>query len=143
MTTDGSTKSSKGLQPPAAASRISRPNPQIITALRQQPKSVAHISTGVVEPESYEEARRAGGIGDRPLIVLAAGQPMDFGDLELNRQAAAYQQAGVHEMQTGWRAFLPAAAKLWLRTPITRTSPQMSWLTQFVTSWQMSGLPVK
>ena len=75
---------------------------EIITALRQQPKSVANnISTGVVLPESYEEARRAGGIGDRPLIVLAAGRPQDFGDPELNRQAAAYQQVWIHEMQAG------------------------------------------
>jgi hypothetical protein len=62
---------------------------EIIAALRQQPKSVANnISTGVVLPESYEEVRRAGGIGDHPLIVLAAGRPQDFGDPELNRQAA-------------------------------------------------------
>ena len=75
---------------------------EIITALRRQPKSVANnISTGVVLPESYEEARRAGGIGDRPLIVLAAGRPQDFGDPELNRQAAAYQQVWIHEMQAG------------------------------------------
>jgi pimeloyl-ACP methyl ester carboxylesterase len=75
---------------------------EIITALRQQPKSVANnISTGVVLPESYEEARRAGGLGHRPLIVLAAGRPIDFGDPELNRQAAAYQQVWVHEMQAG------------------------------------------
>jgi pimeloyl-ACP methyl ester carboxylesterase len=75
---------------------------EIIAALRQRPKSVANnISTGVVLPESYEEARRARGIGDRPLIVLAAGRPMDFGDPELNRQTAAYQQVWVHEMQAG------------------------------------------
>jgi pimeloyl-ACP methyl ester carboxylesterase len=75
---------------------------EIIAALRQQPKSVANnISTGVVLPESYEEARRAGGIGDRPLIVLAAGRPQDFRDPELNRQAAAYQQVWIHEMQAG------------------------------------------
>ena len=33
-------------------------------------------------------------------ILLTAGQPFDFGDPELNRQAA-YQQVWVHEMQAG------------------------------------------
>jgi pimeloyl-ACP methyl ester carboxylesterase len=90
----------------SSAAQGEHPNPmtreEIITALRQQPKSVANnISTGVVEPESYEEARRAGGLGDRPLIVLAAGQPIDFGNPELNRQATAYQQVMIHELQAG------------------------------------------
>lgn len=75
---------------------------EMIAALRQQPKSVVNnISTGVVLPESYDEARKAHGIGDRPLIVLAAGQAQDFGDPELNREAAAYQQVWIHEMQAG------------------------------------------
>jgi pimeloyl-ACP methyl ester carboxylesterase len=73
---------------------------EIITALRQQPKSVANnISTGIVLSESYAQARSAGGIGDSPLIVLTAGQPYDFRDPELNRQAVAYQQVWIHEMQ--------------------------------------------
>jgi len=33
------------------------------------------------------------------VIVLTAGQPWDFRDPELNRQAAAYQQIWIHEMQ--------------------------------------------
>lgn len=69
-------------------------------ALRKQPKSVvANITTGVVLPESYDEARATGPLGDIPLIVLTAGSPYDFGDAELNRQAAAYQQVWIHEMQ--------------------------------------------
>lgn len=73
---------------------------QIITALRQQPKSfVASTSTGIVEPESYAQAASARGLGNRPLIVLTAGQAPDFRDPELNRQAAAYQQVWTHEMQ--------------------------------------------
>jgi hypothetical protein len=73
---------------------------EIISSLRQQPKSVAmNNSTGVVMPESYEQGRSAGDLGDRPLIVLTAGKPLDFGDPELNRQAAAYQQIWIHEMQ--------------------------------------------
>ncbi|HET8923212.1 MAG TPA: alpha/beta hydrolase [Candidatus Acidoferrum sp.] len=73
---------------------------EIIAALRQQPKSVANnIFTGIVLPESYDEARAVKSLGDVPLIVLTAGQPFDFGDRELNRQAAAYQQIWIHEMQ--------------------------------------------
>jgi hypothetical protein len=33
------------------------------------------------------------------LIVLTAGQPSDFRDPELNRQAAAYQQIWIHDIQ--------------------------------------------
>jgi pimeloyl-ACP methyl ester carboxylesterase len=73
---------------------------EIIAALRRQPKSVVNnASTGIVLPESYDEARSSGSLGDRPLIVLTAGQPWDFRDPELNRQAAAYQQIWIHEMQ--------------------------------------------
>jgi hypothetical protein len=96
MTNAGSSSATPGKHP----NEMTRD--EIIAALGQQPKSVANdISTGVVLPESYEEARRARGIGDRPLILLAAGRPQDFVDPELNRQAAAYQQVWIHEMQAG------------------------------------------
>jgi pimeloyl-ACP methyl ester carboxylesterase len=73
---------------------------EIVAALRRQPKSVVNnASTGIVLPESYDEARFSGSLGNRPLIVLTAGQPWDFRDPELNRQAAAYQQIWIHEMQ--------------------------------------------
>lgn len=73
---------------------------EIIAALRQQPKSfVGNISTGVVLPESYAEAKTVTTLGDRPIIVLTAGQPFDFRDQELNRQAEAYQQIWIHEIQ--------------------------------------------
>lgn len=79
-----------------------RNSEEIIAALRRQPKSVVNnITTGLVLPESYDEARATRTFGDIPLIVLTAGQPLDFGDPELNRQAAAYQQVWVHEMQAG------------------------------------------
>ncbi|HKV60631.1 MAG TPA: alpha/beta hydrolase [Candidatus Acidoferrum sp.] len=75
---------------------------EIISALRRQPKSIVNdISTGIVMPESYEEARSVKSLGDLPLIVLTAGKPFDFRDPELNRQAAAYQQVWIHEMQAG------------------------------------------
>jgi pimeloyl-ACP methyl ester carboxylesterase len=74
---------------------------EIIAALRQQPKSVASsTSTGLVEPESYAQAGSVRDLGNLPLIVLTAGQPIGFRDPELNRQAAAYQQVWIHEMQS-------------------------------------------
>jgi len=75
---------------------------EMIAVLRKQPKSVVtNITTGIVLPESYDEARATKTLGDIPLIVLTAGSPYDFGDAELNRQAAAYQQVWIHEMQAG------------------------------------------
>jgi hypothetical protein len=73
---------------------------EIIAALRQQPRSfVGNVSAGIVLPESYAEASSVKKIGDFPLIVLTAGQSLDFGDAELNREAAAYQQVWIHEIQ--------------------------------------------
>lgn len=73
---------------------------ELIAALRQQPKSVANNAyAGIVLPESYDEARAVKSLGNVPLIVLTAGQSFDFGNAELNRQAAAYQQVWIHEIQ--------------------------------------------
>jgi pimeloyl-ACP methyl ester carboxylesterase len=73
---------------------------EIIAALTQQPKSfVGNNSTGVVLPESYGEAKSLTRLGDFPLMVLTAGQSEDFGNAELNREAAAYQQVWIHEIQ--------------------------------------------
>jgi pimeloyl-ACP methyl ester carboxylesterase len=73
---------------------------EIIMALRQRPKSfVGDISTGIVLPESYSEAASVTRVGEFPLIVLTASKPFDFGDAELNREAAAYQQVWIHEIQ--------------------------------------------
>jgi len=38
-------------------------------------------------------------LGDFPLIVMTAGQSLDFGNAELNKEAAAYQQVWIHEIQ--------------------------------------------
>lgn len=73
---------------------------EVIEALRQRPKSfVGNLSTGIVLPESFAEGSSVTRIGDFPLIVLTAGQSLDFGDAELNREAAAYQQVWIHEIQ--------------------------------------------
>lgn len=73
---------------------------EITAALRQQPKSfVGNVSAGIVLPESYAEASSVTRVGDFPLIVLTAGQSLDFRNAELNREAAAYQQVWIHEIQ--------------------------------------------
>ena len=73
---------------------------EIITALRQRPKSiVGNVSVGIVLPESFAEASHVTTLGNFPLIVLTASQPFDFEDAELNKEAAAYQQVWIHEIQ--------------------------------------------
>jgi len=73
---------------------------EVITAVRQRPNSfVGNVSAGIVLPESFAEASSVTRLGDFPLIVLTAGQPLDFGDSELNKEAAAYQQVWIHEIQ--------------------------------------------
>jgi pimeloyl-ACP methyl ester carboxylesterase len=70
----------------------------IIQALNR-PKTFVNNSAGMVMPESYAQGRAAGGLGDRPLVVLTAGKPMVLGDPEMDRDAAAYQQVWIHEIQ--------------------------------------------
>jgi pimeloyl-ACP methyl ester carboxylesterase len=73
---------------------------EIIAALKQQPKSfVGNTSAGIVLPESYAEAKSVSTVGNYPLIVLTAGQPFDFRNADLNREAAVYQQVWIHEIQ--------------------------------------------
>lgn len=74
---------------------------QTIRALRQQPKSiVTDITTGLLVPESYRQAHELARTGDRPLIVLTAGKPQRWSDPEIARQAAAYQDVWIHEIQS-------------------------------------------
>jgi pimeloyl-ACP methyl ester carboxylesterase len=93
-------------------------NDEIIEALRQRPKSVVgNLSSGIVLPESFAEGSSVTRIGSFPLIVLTASQPLDFGDAELDREAAAYQQVWIHEIQPklvglsthGWQIIVPNA----------------------------------
>jgi hypothetical protein len=73
---------------------------EVVAALRQQPKSVVgNVSAGIVLPESFAEAASVTRLGDFPLIVMTAGQSIDFGNAELNKEAAAYQQVWTHEIQ--------------------------------------------
>jgi pimeloyl-ACP methyl ester carboxylesterase len=74
---------------------------QVIHALRQQPKSiVTDITTGLMVPSSYKQAHELIRMGDQPLIVLTAGRPQPWSDPQMARQAAAYQQVWIHEMQS-------------------------------------------
>jgi len=73
---------------------------ELIAALRQRSKSLlGNVSAGNVRPESFAEASLVTKLGDFPLIVLTAGQSFDFGDAELNSEAAAYLQIWTHEIQ--------------------------------------------
>ena len=73
---------------------------EIIAALRAQPKSVAgNAAVDLALPESFDEAKAVGRLGDFPLIVLTAGRPFDFRNAEWNKEAAAYQPVWIHEIQ--------------------------------------------
>jgi len=65
---------------------------------------------------------------------------MDFGNPELNRQAAAYQQVWVHEMQAGLARLSTRGREIVVENSNHTNIPQKLWLTQFATSWQMSAL---
>jgi pimeloyl-ACP methyl ester carboxylesterase len=73
----------------------------IIRALSQQPKSiVTDMTTGLFVPESYKQAQDLARPGNKPLIVLTAGKPQPWNDPKMARQAAAYQQVWIHEIQS-------------------------------------------
>ena len=73
---------------------------EIVSALRQQPKAVAALADYVANPEDYAEAAASQGMGDKPLIVLTAGRPWPpSGNAEIDREAAAYKRAWIHEIQ--------------------------------------------
>lgn len=73
---------------------------ELITELKHQPKSfLNNVDAGMVLNESYAEARAVNSLGDMPMIVLTAGKAADFGDVELNRQAAEYQKIWAYEIQ--------------------------------------------
>lgn len=77
-----------------------RTREEIVAALRRQPKSIATLAGDATSPDSYAQAHAAGGLGDRPLIVLTRGRkPSPSGNAEMDRQGAAYEQAWMHEMQ--------------------------------------------
>jgi pimeloyl-ACP methyl ester carboxylesterase len=86
--------------PPKTKNAAEMSDEEIVAALVHQPKSIAmNVCTGIVLPESYRQASSVKSLGNIPLIVLAAGKPGDFGDPELNRQAAIYQKVWTDQIQ--------------------------------------------
>jgi pimeloyl-ACP methyl ester carboxylesterase len=76
-----------------------RTRDQVVRALRQQPKTLATVADASA-PESYAQAEAAGGLGDRPLVVLTRGKvSMPPSPTETDRQYAAYEQVWMHEIQ--------------------------------------------
>jgi pimeloyl-ACP methyl ester carboxylesterase len=81
------------------ADPAARTREEIVQALRLQPKTIA-TQFDPSAPDSYAEAERAGGFGDRPLIVLTRGRvSMPPNPSEVDRQLAAYEQVWQHEIQ--------------------------------------------
>lgn len=78
-----------------------RTRAQILAALRARPQFIATAnSSGLVAPDSYAEARAAGGLADRPLIVLTRGRPFGHDpDPAIERQLSTYFQIWVYELQ--------------------------------------------
>ena len=72
-----------------------------IQQLRRQPKALAaESSSGLTSEQSGEQARRASGLGNRPLVVLTAGRP-EFvpSDPKLAKEAAEDQDVWMNELQ--------------------------------------------
>ena len=81
------------------ADPAARTREEIVQALRLQPKTIA-TQFDPSGPDSYAEAERAGGFGDRPLIVLTRGRvSMPRNPNEIDRQLAAYEEVWQHEIQ--------------------------------------------
>jgi pimeloyl-ACP methyl ester carboxylesterase len=82
------------------ADRAARTREQVVRALRQQPKAIATLAGDASGPDSYAQAERAGGFGDRPLIVLTQGKvEMPPSPTAMDREWAAYVQVWMHEIQ--------------------------------------------
>jgi len=84
---------------PLPADSAQRTREQIVQALRVQPKTIATL-VDPTSPESYREAEASGNFGNRPLIVLTRGRVNPPANpTETDRQAAAYEQVWMHEIQ--------------------------------------------
>jgi pimeloyl-ACP methyl ester carboxylesterase len=77
-----------------------RTREEIVRALRRQPKSVTTLLAEASTPVSYAQAESAGGLGDRPLVVLTRGKVnVPPNPTAMDREAAAYEQVWMHEIQ--------------------------------------------
>lgn len=71
----------------------------IFQGLELQPKSYVAGAVCNFEEKSPAQARAAGNLGDRPLIVLTAGQPFRVGDPEVDKELADFQDIWVRQLQ--------------------------------------------
>jgi pimeloyl-ACP methyl ester carboxylesterase len=77
-----------------------RTRDQIVRALASRPQSSAnHFDSSV--SDSYGQAERSAGFGDRPVVVLTRGRMpvLPANPSEEDRQYAAYENAWMHEIQ--------------------------------------------
>jgi pimeloyl-ACP methyl ester carboxylesterase len=82
---------------PADATRRTRRD--VVRELRRKPNALAS-EFDASAPESYAEAERSGGFGDRPLIVLTGGTlPMPENPTEDDRALFAYHRVWMREIQ--------------------------------------------
>lgn len=67
--------------------------------LELQPKSFVAGSGCNAWEISAAQARTAGNLGDRPLIVLTAGKALAIGDPQADRELEAFHEIWVHQLQ--------------------------------------------
>jgi pimeloyl-ACP methyl ester carboxylesterase len=67
--------------------------------LELQPKSFVAAAVCNFEEKVSAQMRVAGNLGDRPLIVLTAGQPFRVGDPEADKELVAFHEMWVHQFQ--------------------------------------------
>jgi pimeloyl-ACP methyl ester carboxylesterase len=72
---------------------------QILHRLEAQPKAVAAAASCDIWERSAAEARLAGPLGDIPLVVLTAGNPVSYGDPATDDELRAFHKIWVHELQ--------------------------------------------
>lgn len=70
-----------------------------LRGLELQPKSFVASAGCHAFQISMDQARAAGNLGDRPLIVLTAGRPFTVGDPEADKQLETFHDIWVHKLQ--------------------------------------------
>ena len=70
-----------------------------LQGLERQPKSIVASAICNFEEKSPAQARASGNLGDLPLVVLTAGQPLTVGDPEADRELLAFHELWVHQLQ--------------------------------------------
>lgn len=67
--------------------------------LERQPKAFVAAAVCNFEEKVSVQMRAAGNLGDRPLIVLTAGQPFRVGDPEADKELVAFHEIWLHQLQ--------------------------------------------